>query len=471
MRAVAMRILSPARWRPVAAVALALASTLAHAALPIEHWRTSNDVPVYFVRADAIPMLDVSVLFDAGARRDPPARPGVASMVGRMLDKGAGALDETELSESFARIGARLGGGAGTDRASVSIRTLSEPSVRDRAIELTSLVIASPRFDPAILDREKTRLAQALAQSLTQPATIAQRQLDELLYPDHPYGRNPDPAAIEAIGVEDLRAFHRRHYVARGAVVAMIGAIDRAEAERIAERLVGGLPAGDPPDPLPPVGEGSPGVEVRIAHPASQSHILLGMPALTRSDPDYFPLYVGNYVLGGGGFVSRLYDEVREKRGLAYSVYSYFMPMRQPGPFLVGLQTSKEQTDEALELVRSTIRRFVHEGPTEEELAAAKSNLVGGFALRIDSNAKILGQLALIGDEGLPLDWLDVWIERVEAVTLEQVREAFRRRIDPDRLSTVVVGAGPESEANAAAEGPAGDGAAVPAATPGGGRQ
>ena len=444
MRALPIPLLSPKGVRRLVGIALALASTLAQAALPIEHWRTSNDVPVYFVRADAIPMLDVSVLFDAGARRDPPQRTGVASMVGRMLDKGAGDLNETELAESFARIGAQLGGGAGTDRASVSIRTLSEPSVRDRAIELTSLVIASPRFDPEILDREKARLGQALAQALTQPSTIAQRRLDELLYPDHPYGRNADPDSIAAIEAEDLRAFHRRHYVARGAVVAMIGAIDRAEAERIAERLVGTLPAGAPPEPMPPVGEGSPGAEARIAHPASQSHIRLGMPVLTRSDPDYFPLYVGNYVLGGGGFVSRLYDEVREKRGLAYSVYSYFMPMRQPGPFLVGLQTSKDQTDEALDLVRSTIRRFVAEGPTEQELAAAKSNLVGGFALRIDSNAKILGQLALIGHEGLPLDWLDVWMERVEAVTLDEVRDAFRRRIDPERLTTVVVGAGPD---------------------------
>lgn len=441
----ALRMLLPAfrprRW--LVGVALAFVAPIAGATLPIEHWRTSNDVPVYFVRADTIPMLDVSVLFDAGARRDPPGQTGVASMVGRMLDKGAGDLDETALAEGFARIGAELGGGAGTDRASVSIRTLSEPSIRDRAIELTAMVIASPRFDPAILDREKARLEQALAQSLTQPGTIARRRLDELMYPDHPYGRNPDPAAIAAIDVEELRAFHRRHYVARGAVVAMIGAIDRAEAERIAERLVGTLPSGEPAGAMPPVGEGSPGAEVRIAHPASQSHILLGMPMLTRADPDYFPLYVGNYVLGGGGFVSRLYDEVREKRGLAYSVYSYFMPMRQPGPFMVGLQTSKDQTDKALEVVRSTLRRFVAEGPSAEELAAAKANLVGGFALRIDSNAKILGQLALIGDEGLPLDWLDVWTERVEAVTLEQVRDAFRRRIDPDRLSTVVVGAGP----------------------------
>ncbi|MFA7503280.1 MAG: pitrilysin family protein [Burkholderiaceae bacterium] len=431
-------------WRGwLAGLALALFPALAGAALPIEHWRTSNDVPVYFVRADAIPMLDISVQFDAGGRRDPPGREGVASMVGRMLDKGAGELDETALAEGFANIGAELGGGAGSDRASVSVRTLSEPAIRDRAIELASLVIGSPRFEAAILDREKSRVGQALAQSLTQPSTIARRRLDELMYPAHPYGSKLEVEELAAITVEDLRAFHRAHYVAQGASVAMIGAIDRAQAERIAESLVGSLPPGDPAAAMPPVGEGSPGVEARIAHPASQSHILLGMPAITREDPDYFPLYVGNYVLGGGGFVSRLYDEVREKRGLAYSVYSYFMPMRQPGPFMVGLQTSKEQTDEALEVVRSTIRRFVDEGPDARELAAAKANLVGGFALRIDSNARILGQLALIGDEGLPLDWLDVWIERVEAVTLEQVRDAFRRRIDPERLSTVVVGAGP----------------------------
>ncbi len=427
--------------RCLAGLALALLSPLAGATLPIEHWRTSNDVPVYFVRADAIPMLDVSVLFDAGGRRDPAGRKGIASMVGRMLDKGAGDLDETALADGFARIGAELGGGAGTDRASVSVRTLSEPAIRDRAIELMALVIGAPRFDAAILDREKARLAQALAQSLTDPSTIARRRLNELLYPDHPYGRNLDAAAITAIGVDDLRAFHRAHYGARGATVAMIGAIDRAQAERIAERLVGSLPPGEPAAPMPPVGEGSPGIEARIAHPASQSHILLAMPVLTRADPDYFPLYVGNYVLGGGGFVSRLYDEVREQRGLAYSVYSYFTPMRQPGPFLVGLQTSKAQTAEALEVVRATIGRFVAEGPSAEELAAAKANLVGGFALRIDSNAKILGQLALIGDERLPLDWLERWTERVESVTLEQVRDAFRRRIDPDRFATVVVGA------------------------------
>jgi zinc protease len=192
---------------------------------------------------------------------------------------------------------------------------------------------------------------------------------------------------------------------------------------------------------MPPV-EPIAAVERRIAHPASQSHILLGTPLISRGDPDFFPLFVGNYVLGGGGFVSRLTNEVREKRGLSYSVGSGFTPMLQPGPFVVSLQTQKGQTDQALAVVRETLTRFIEDGPTEAEMLAARQNMVGGFALRIDSNSKILGNLATIGWYGLPLDYLDRWTEQVDRVTREQVREAFRRRIDPTRLVTVIVGAG-----------------------------
>jgi zinc protease len=221
----------------------------------------------------------------------------------------------------------------------------------------------------------------------------------------------------------------------------MIGAITREDAQRIAERLTQDLPAGEPPTPLPDVVAPEP-VERRIAHPAQQSHILVGAPAMGRGDPDFFPLFVGNYVLGGGGFVSRLTAEVREKRGLSYSVYSYFSPLAQPGPFVVGLQTRKEQTDEALKVVRDTLADFVRDGPTEAELQAARQNLVGGFALRIDSNRKILDNLANIGWYRLPLDYLERWTERVEQVTVAQVREAFQRKVHPDQLITVVVGAG-----------------------------
>jgi zinc protease len=426
---------------PVVALALALWLPLAQAVLPIEHWTTSRGARVYFVRADAIPMLDVNVDFDAGSRHDPAGRSGLASMTTAMLARGVEGLDEATLAERFADLGASRGGGAGDDRASLSLRTLASARERDAAVGLLARIASSPTFPATLLERERERTIQGLREALVRPEAIAQRTFSALAYPSHPYGAEPTPESIAAIRREDLVAFHRARFGASGAVVSMIGAITRGEAEAIAERLTRDLPAGAPAAAMPDVVQPPP-VERRIAHPATQSHILVGAPAIARGDPDFFPLFVGNYVLGGGGFVSRLTSEVREKRGLSYSVYSYFSPMAQPGPFTVGLQTQKTQTDDALKVVRETLARFVADGPTEDELRAARQNLVGGFALRIDSNRKILDNLANIGWYGLPLDYLERWTERVEAVTAAPVRDAFRRAVRPDHLVTVVVGAG-----------------------------
>jgi zinc protease len=431
----------------VAAV-LALVTGAARAALPIEHWVAPSGARVYFVRADAIPMLDISVEFDAGARFDPPAKAGLASMTNAMLARGVRAadgepaLDEAEIAERFARIGAQRGGGAGNDRAGASLRTLAAATELEESVSLLARILAAPAFPQEVLERERPRWIQATREAMTKPETIAARSFGELAYGSHPYGRMASEETLAAIGRDDLVRFHREHYEARRAVVAMIGAIDRKQAEAIAERLTRALPAGAERPPLPEVKPLAEAAERWIAHPVSQSHILVGAPAIARGDPDFFPLFVGNYVLGGGGFVSRLYAEVREKRGLAYSVYAYFSPQLQPGLFTIGLQTQKSQTAEALALVRETLERFVREGPTEEELAAAKANLVGGFALRIDSNRKILDNLATIGFYGLPLDYLDRWTDRVSAVTLEHVRAAFARHVRPAALATVVVGEG-----------------------------
>lgn len=422
-------------------VGLSSAATVARAGLPIEHWTTPNGARVYFVRSDAIPILDISVEFDAGARLVPADRNGLASLTNSMLARGTDDLDEAQISEGFARLGAQRGDGAGDDRAGVTLRTLSSEKVSEAAVGLLARILARPSFPEAVLAREKERTIQAIREAETRPGTIAQRNFDALLYGEHPYGAHATPETIAAISRDDLVAFHHSRYGAAQAVVAMIGAIDRKRAEAIAEKLTSGLPAGGAPSTVPDVVALREPTQRRIAHPASQSHILIGQPVMARGDPDYFPLLVGNYVLGGGGFVSRLYDEVREKRGLAYSVYSYFSPKLQPGPFTIGLQTQKEQTDVALGVVRETLARFLAEGPSEDELKAAKSNLIGGFALRIDSNRKILENLAVIGFYRLPLDYLDRWTDRIDAVTLAQVRDAFTRRVRPETMATVVVGA------------------------------
>jgi zinc protease len=219
-----------------------------------------------------------------------------------------------------------------------------------------------------------------------------------------------------------------------------MGDISRAEAEAIAARLAAGLSRAAAVSALPKPAPAA-ASDTHIVHPSTQSHVRVGVVGMTRNDPDYFPLFVGNYVLGGGGFDSRLMREVRDKRGYAYSAYSYFMPMMEAGPFQLGLQTKLDQTDDALKVAQATVRQFIADGPSDAELTQAKSNLTGGFPLRIDSNKKILDYLAVIGFYKLPLDYLDTWVDKVNAVDVAAVKQAFARRVDPDKLVTVVVGA------------------------------
>lgn len=416
------------------------------AALNIQSWTLDNGARVLFVESRAIPVLDVSVEFDAGSRRDPPDRSGTAALTNELLASGVrkegkeAALSEAQVSDAFADTAAQIGGGAGIDRAGLTLRTLSSPAERDASVALLARVLAQPYFPEPFFLRDKARTISAIKEDETKPEAIADKAFWRQLYQDHPYGRRPSVESVQAIAREDLVRFHSTHYVANRAVVALIGAVSRAEADTIARELTRRLPRGKPLPELPPV-KVLPAGEQWIAHPASQAHISLGMPAIERGDPDFFPLMVGNYTLGGGGFVSRLMHEVREKRGLSYSVYSYFSPLAQLGPFEAGLQTQKKQAGAALEVVRETIGRFLREGPSEAEVQAAKDNLIGGFALRIDNNRKILDNVAMIGYYGLPLDYLDTWTAQVEQVDVADIRAAFRRKLSLEGLSTVVVGA------------------------------
>jgi len=300
------------------------------------------------------------------------------------------------------------------------------------------------------VEREKARTIASLKEAETQPDSIASRRFSRAIYGTHPYGNDQTADSVARIGRDDVVAFHRAYFVAARASITLVGDIGRAAAERIAEALTAGLPTGEaaPATAVPALPASQ---VIRLPHPSAQAHIFIGMPVLTRDDPDYFPLLVGNYVLGGGGFVSRLTHDVREKRGLAYSAYSYLQPARVAGPFQIGLQTKGSQTDQALQVVDETLRRFLDQGPTPKELAAARDNMVNGFGLRLDSNRKILDYVAMIGFYGLPLDWLDTYPKAVSRVSPEAVRDAFRRRILPAHLVTVVVGGGGDGRAAAPA--------------------
>jgi zinc protease len=432
------------KFRIAAAIALAAlccTATVAHATPKIQHWQSASGARVLFVENHDIPMLDVEVSFPAGSSFDREEKAGVASLTHHLLDLGVAGMNEDEISRGMADIGAILGGSFDQDRAGVSVRTLSNAEVRDRALDIMARVLQQPVFPKAVLAREKARVIAALKEAETKPESIADKAFSKAVFGAHPYGYSSEVGRVGKIAVADLRDFYRAHYNADRAVVAIMGDATRSQAEAIAQRLTEKLSKSAASGALPEVAMHIPASERRIPHPASQSHILIGAPGMSRTDPDYFALYVGNYILGGGGFVSRLMEEVREKRGLAYSVYSYFIPLKQPGAFQIGLQTKKEQADDALQLVRKTLADFIAQGPTEKELLAAKQNIVGGFPLRIDSNSKIIGYLSVIGFYDLPLTYLDDFTVRIEQVSVAQIREAFARHIDPQAMATVIVGA------------------------------
>lgn len=433
-------------FKIITGLALCAACSISHAALQIQSWTLPNGARVLFVENHTIPILDLSVDFDAGGRRDPAGKSGVAALTNAMLARGIRgaqasnepALTEAQISDAFADTAAIRGARLDDDRSGVTLRTLV--SEREVAVPLVGRLLAEPSFPQEFLTRDQARTIASIKESLTQPEAIADKAFSRLLYGAHPYGQQLTVESVTAITRDDLLAFHTAHYVANRAVIALIGDVTREQADKIAQELTRRLPQGATLPALPSVPNAK-GAEERIPHQASQAHILIGMPALARHDPDHFALTVGNYVLGGGGFASRLMQQVREKRGLTYGVSSYFNPMAQAGPFQIGLQTKKEQASEALKVTRDTMAEFLRDGPTAAELKGAKDNLIGGFSLRIDSNKKILENIAAIGFYQLPLDYLDTWTGKVAAVTTAQVKDAFNRKLQMDKLSTVVVGA------------------------------
>ncbi len=428
----------------------------AHAVLPIQHWQQPGGARVYLVESHNIPMVDVQIDLDAGSRRDPPDKPGLASAAAGQLASGiraqpglhgpyAKALDENRLGEAWADLGASFSASASGDRLSFALRSLSDPDLLEQAAQLAARQMAHPAYPQQVWLRDRDKMAAAIRESLTRPGTVAQNRFAEAVYGGHPYGWRTTPESLQRIVVADFQRWHAQALRACRAVVSVVGDVTRAQADALVTRLLALWPQGRC-EALPPVAEVPElraAQDLRVPFDSAQAHVLMGQPGHKRNDPDFFALLLGNHILGGGGFTSRLTNQVREQRGLSYSVYSYFSPALHAGAFTVGLQTRPDQAAQAVEVARQVVRDFVDKGPTEAELQAAKDNLIGGFALRIDSNRKLLDNVANIAWNGLPLDYLDRWSERMARVTVDEVRGAFARVLQPGRMVTVVVGGQP----------------------------
>ena len=387
-------------------------------------------------------MVDIQVLFDAGSTRDGDSL-GIAMLTNSLLADGANGEDADMISNGFESLGAIYASDVGYDSASLQLRSLTENDLLTKAIKNFKKVISLPDFPKDALERKRSQMLIAIKAKEQSPAAIAKDAFMSAIYQSHPYGQPSDgnEVSIKAITRKDIVSFYNKFYTAKNSMIAIVGAIDRKSAEEISEDIVNALQDGEKVSLLSKVKDLDDSKNIFIEYPSTQTHILVGQPGVKRGDADYFPLYVGNHILGGGGMVSRLFEEVREKRGLSYSVYSYFNPMLFKGPFIAGLQTKTDQSDEAISVVLENIKNYIELGPTEEELISAKKNIIGGFPLRADSNSKILNYLVVIGYYKLPLDYLRTFNANVEAVTIEHIKDAFKRRLTVDKLVTVKVGA------------------------------
>lgn len=431
-----------------------LSAQPAAAATPlIKSWNTSNGARVMFVEAQSIPMLDVRLVFDAGSARD-DGKQGIAKLVSALLSDGAAEWNADQLAERFEGVGAVFSTTSLRDMGIISLRTLTDEEVLESSLATFAKVISAPTFPQEAIERRKKQAYVALQKQQESPASTASIAFYEQLYGNHPYAHDPLGTAqsIAAITREDIESWFRRYYVGSNAVIAIVGAVGREQAEEIAERLMKGVAAGEKPEPIAAVKIPAEGGEKSIAFPSSQTHLQFGQPVIARLDEDFYPLYVGNHMLGGSGLVSMLGEEVREQRGLAYSVSSYFLPMRAKGPYLFSAQTRNEQSEETLRVMMQTLREFIDKGPTKKRMIASIRNITGSFPLSISSNSKIVEYIAMMGFYDYPLDHLNTFVEKITAVTAEQVRDAFRRRVDPEKFLVVRVG-GSEQAINGATEG------------------
>lgn len=425
-----------------------LSVSQAHAAPQIEQWQTSNGVRTLFVAAPELAMLDVAITFDAGSGRDAEQN-GLSQLTHSLLNAGTGELDADAIAEQFEDVGAQYGSSVNLDRSSVALRSLTDAALLEPALKTFIDVLTQPSFPEKDFLRLKNQALIAIKDSEQRPADMASRAFYKAIYGSHPYA-SPTlgfKETIESISLNDVKKFHQQYLVAESALITIVGGIDLAQANIIAEQVAANLAQGAKPEPLAQPQPSKEIADIYVPYPSQQAHVYLGQLGIQRGHPDYFTLYAGNQILGGGGFTSRLVKEVRVKRGLSYSVYSYYFPLQQPGPFTLGLQTRSDQAQQAAEVSLETIEKFVSEGPTAEELASAKNNITGGFPLRIDSNRDILGYLSLIGYYQLPLDYLETFTDKISAVTEDEIRTVFSKHLQPKNLVKIIVG-GPEPGVN-----------------------
>lgn len=415
-------------------------NSIAKAKPVIERWTTKNGVPVYFVHRAELPIVDISLIFRAGSAQGD--NPDVASLTATMLDQGTHTLSADQIAERFESVGARYQAELNVDQINLWLRSLNDPKLLTVALNTFSSLTHQANFPQNALRRIKKQQQTAWLEKQANPSYLANKRFLSTLYHHHPYAKSTTstPQTIEKISRTDVVNFYQHYFVANNAGIAIVGAVDKNEAQAIAEKIASHLRQGTR-TPALPVPQSYPKPDtVFVPYPSQQTTLIVGQLGVSFTDPDYPALKLGNQILGGGILTSRLFEEVRNKRGLVYGVRSHFLALAQPGPFNIWLQTRNDQVSTALTVVKTTLRDFVTQGPSEQELQAAKQAIIGSYPLSVASNAAILSSIEPLVFYQLPTDYWDEYLHKIQKLTLLQVKQAFNKVINPDKLLTIQVG-------------------------------
>lgn len=435
MRAVINAFLSRAACAFVAVAMFALSPAFA---TTIERVISPGGIEAWLVREPSIPLIAVDFAFRGGGSQDPAGKAGVASLTASLLDEGAGDLDAKTFQQRLEEKAIDLGFSVTRDYVSGSLKTLTEN--KNDAFELLRLALASPRFDAEAIERARNQTLASLRRQTTSPNDIASLRWWATAFAGHPYGQ-PTRGTLESVPVisaDDIKNYARRVFARDTLTIAIVGNIDAAEASAMLDRVFGALPAKAELAPVAPASPQGLGQRVDVDLDVPQSVVMVGGAGIARKDPDFMAAYIVNHILGGGSFSSRLYREVREVRGLAYSVYSALVPLDHAALFMSGTATRADRTGQTLEVLINEIERLAVSGATENEFAKAKSYLKGSYALRFDTSTKIASQLVAIQLDDLGIDYIDKRNSLIDAVTLADVQRVAKRLLSGGLLVTVV---------------------------------
>jgi len=422
-------------------IILLLLATQAQAKLDIMHWTTPEGAKVLFAQTKGLPMLDISLNFDAASSRD-GAKFGLATLTNSLLGTASKYHSQEQIIELFESVGAQFSTHSLKDMAIVSLRTLTRQNNLRKALDILTEVVTQPVFKHKYLNREKKQTLRSIKAIQQSPASIASLAFDKAVFAGHPYehAKIGTKASLANISTLDLTQHYQTYYVAKNLTIALVGDISKTKAKQIARQISHGLNSGKKAQSNPLVKALKKSQNIHIEFPSKQTHLLIGQTGINRAHSDYYSLYLGNHILGGSGLTSILSDEIREQKGLAYSVVSYFTKMKSNGSFLIKLQTKNDQADQAQKIAIKTLKNFLNHPISKQQLQDGKDNIAGVFALEMASNANILTHLSIIGFYGLPFDYLSRFTNKIKNISTKDIQMAFNRLINMDKLIILGVG-------------------------------